>query len=287
MSVVLNVSRVLPPPVLLFVYGFLSPLAFAWVALRIWPVGQVVALSRSTYSTRPIAVRRRCAIRFSEICLVWKCRTLLQERRRNGYQLVFFLLVFSVLVAGIATFEPQRRTAKFSAPVLLGLAFLIIFLAQYRALLVSAASTVVFVGLILGSQRARGLVIGSIGVVAFVEPRIRGRRLPRTGVRSLLTPSGKTRSRSYPRDSIHGGTFHPCKADDPLYAVAGTRPWDLFQSRMAHLSGEVGDPASGTPGAEAPYASAPSAASPIRLTCRRSTSSRGSRRMRLYSGRTS
>jgi hypothetical protein len=44
----------------------------------------------------------------------------------------------------------------------------VIFLAQYRALLLTTALTVLAIGAILGSARARGILVGGIAVIAFV-----------------------------------------------------------------------------------------------------------------------
>jgi hypothetical protein len=83
----------------------------------------------------------------------------------NAAQLVFFLLLFASAVAGIATFEPRRVAARF-APLLIGASFVVIFLAQYRALLVTTALSCLLTALLLRSLR--GFFVGSLVVVAFV-----------------------------------------------------------------------------------------------------------------------
>ena len=156
-----------PAPTVLFVYDFVSPLVFGWVALKIWPAGQAAALSRLIVGLGVLQF---------VVIVIFDLPTFASSRNPddiagtfggNAYQLVFFLLVFAALVAGIATFEPRRSMARF-APLVFGLTFLVIFLAQYRALLVSTALTVVYVSLLLGSQRGKGIVIGSVAAVALV-----------------------------------------------------------------------------------------------------------------------
>ena len=59
----------------------------------------------------------------------------------NPYQLVFFLLVVSAVLAGIFTFEHRRAVARF-APALFLAVLGVIVLAQYRALLFTTALTI-------------------------------------------------------------------------------------------------------------------------------------------------
>jgi len=253
-SVVLNVTRVAPAPTILFVYDFLSPLVFGWAALKIWPAGQTAALSRLIVGLG--------VLQFFVICL-FDLPTFVSSRNPddiagtfggNAYQLVFFLLVFAALVAGIATFEPGRLTARL-APLLFGLIFLVIFLAQYRALLLSTALTVLFVSLLLGSRRGKGVVIGSVAAVtlvaglAYVSAHYPSFKLAPTIAAVRENPTFFLTARLEPgRDvlSLYG--------DNALFAVVGAGP-GTYSSRAWRTFAEVGDPSSAE-GAEAPYASA-------------------------------
>ena len=46
-SVVVNIGRVEPAPVVVFLYGFLAPIALYAVTYRVWPPGNAAALSRT------------------------------------------------------------------------------------------------------------------------------------------------------------------------------------------------------------------------------------------------
>ena len=83
----------------------------------------------------------------------------------NAYQMVFFLLVVASLLVGIFTLEPGRPIARF-VPVIIPAIFVVILLAQYRALLATTVVTMVVVGVLLG-RHARGLLAAVLAVVAF------------------------------------------------------------------------------------------------------------------------
>src|SRR5439155_11806418 len=85
----------------------------------------------------------------------------------NAYQLVFFLLLFVSLLAGIYTHERQRPVARF-APLLIGLSLAIIVLAQYRALLITTGLALLLTALILGGRRSRGLIVAGTAILAFM-----------------------------------------------------------------------------------------------------------------------
>ena len=83
----------------------------------------------------------------------------------NAYQMVFFLLVVASLLVGIFTLEPRRPIARF-VPVIIPAIFVVILLAQYRALLATTVVTMVAVGVLLG-RRARGVLAAVLALVAF------------------------------------------------------------------------------------------------------------------------
>jgi hypothetical protein len=85
----------------------------------------------------------------------------------NAYQLVFFMLLFIGLLAGIYTHERQRLVAR-TAPLWIGLSLAIIVLAQYRALLITTGLAVLLTGVILGAHRSRGLIVAGTALLAFM-----------------------------------------------------------------------------------------------------------------------
>jgi hypothetical protein len=84
----------------------------------------------------------------------------------NPYQLVFFLLLFVGLLAGIYTHERGRAVARF-APLLIALSLATIVLAQYRALLVTTGLCLLLTTVILGGRRSRGLIAAGTAMLAF------------------------------------------------------------------------------------------------------------------------
>jgi transcriptional regulator with XRE-family HTH domain len=261
-SVVLNTSRLAYGPVLLFLYGFVGPLVFYYSAYRLWPVGQAVSLSRLIVALG--------VLQFAVI-LLHDLPTFLTSRNPddivgtfggNAYQLVFFLLVFAALVAGIATFEPERRIARF-APVIFGATFLVTFLAQYRALVVATALVIVAIGLVLRHASGKGLLVGGAVVLAFAAglayvtayfpefkfaPTLRALRSdPTLFVEERLAPVEDVAS-------LYG--------DNPQFVVTGTGP-GTFSSRAWRTFAEVGDPASAE-GAAQPYAAKLTGGEPYR-----------------------
>jgi hypothetical protein len=165
-SVVLNLSRVEPGPVLVFVYGFIAPVGVYAAAYRLWPAGHALALSRLLVALGVAQLLVVALIDLPRFISSGNPDVMSGTFGTNAYQLVFFLLMFTALLAGIFTFEKQRLAARFALP-LFGAILAIIFLAQYRALLVTTALTVLFIALLLGT-RGRGLVVATVVAASFV-----------------------------------------------------------------------------------------------------------------------
>ncbi len=161
-SVVVNIGRVAPGPVLVFLYGFLAPIAIYAIVYRVWPPGNAAALRRTLVG---LALVQLAVVVFIDL------RTFLSTHNpddisgtfgTNAYQLVFFLLVVVTLVVGVATFEPGTQTARIAVP-LVGACFIVMLLAQYRALLVSMVVAVLAVAYLVKGT-TRGTV--AVGVMA-------------------------------------------------------------------------------------------------------------------------
>jgi hypothetical protein len=154
-----NPSRVAAAPVLVFVYGFLSPIAMYYATYRLWPPGSALSLSRLLVSLGVLEL---------VVVLAFDLPRFISDGGNpddisgtfgtNAYQLVFFLLIITALLAGIATFERNRRITTRAAPLLFLCILLTVFLAQYRAVLVAMVITVVLLGILL-AQRLRGAVV--------------------------------------------------------------------------------------------------------------------------------
>ena len=164
-GVVANPSRVAAGPVVLFVLGMFEPLAFYYATLRLWPPGNSLALSRFLVALGLCQFAAVAAIDLPRFLRSGNPDQISGTFGTNAYQLVFFLLVVTSLVAGIASCEPKRLAARM-APLFFVASFGIIFLAQYRSLLVTTALTAILVATIIRRAHARGLLIGLSAVVA-------------------------------------------------------------------------------------------------------------------------
>lgn len=166
-SVLLNLSRVEIGPALVFMYGFLAPLALFWAVYRLWPAGQALHLSRLLVGLVVVQLLVVVGVDIPRFLATENPDEVSGTFGENAYQLVFFLLVVGALLAGIFTFERHRLAAKV-APLLLTATMGVVFLAQYRALLIATAVTLVAVALLLGSLRGRGALAGVLVVAAAV-----------------------------------------------------------------------------------------------------------------------
>jgi transcriptional regulator with XRE-family HTH domain len=167
LSTLFNLARIEPAPVLVFLYGFLAPLGFYFAAWRLWPIGNAASLSRLLVTLG--------VIQLAVVVLIDLPRFLASENPdeisgtfgENAYQLVFFLVVFAALLGGIQTFEPRRTVSRLALP-LVGAVFVVIFLAQYRALLVTTALSVLLAAALLSSVRGRGILVATLSVICLI-----------------------------------------------------------------------------------------------------------------------
>jgi transcriptional regulator with XRE-family HTH domain len=165
-ATLLNLSRVQPGPVCVFLYGFIAPFGVYAAVYRLWPAGQALAMSRLLVG---LGIIQLVIVFFLDVPRFVRGHNpdlISGTFGTNQYQLVFFSLVLIGLLAGISTFERGRLAARFG-PLLSVLILATVFLAQYRALLATTFLTVLFIGLLLG-LRGRGIVTGFFVGLAFV-----------------------------------------------------------------------------------------------------------------------
>lgn len=166
-STLVNLGRVALGPVLIFLYGFAGPIAFYWATYRLWSPGRSLLASRFLVGAGLVQLLVVAAIDLPRFAASNDPDDISGTFGENAYQLVFFMIVFAALVAGIATFETRRLTAR-AAPLLVALSFGVIFLAQYRTLLVTTAVSVAIAGILLSSGRGRGLAVAGMVGATFV-----------------------------------------------------------------------------------------------------------------------
>ena len=167
LSTVLNLHRIEPAPVLVFLYGFLAPLGFYYAAWKLWPAGEAGALSRLLVALGVVQLAVVLLVDVPLFASSGNPDDISGTFGENAYQLVYFLVFFCALLAGIQTFEAKRRAARLALP-LIGAAFVVIFLAQYRALLVTTALSVVLAAALLSRVRGRGLLVAVVSAILLV-----------------------------------------------------------------------------------------------------------------------
>jgi hypothetical protein len=219
-----NGARVEIAPVLVFIYGYLAPVGVFFAVYRLWPVGSSLQLSRLIVA---LGILQLIVVFFIDVPRFLGNNNpdeISGTFGENAYQLVFFLLVFIALIAGIFTFENQRRLARW-VPLLFLLAMGTIFLAQYRALLLTTFFTLVMIAIVLGSARLRGIAIGGVVAFAFlVVLNYTADALPVLrlgGTIDVLTgdPRSIVDKRIHALDHVN-----QLYKDDPRYMLTGTGP---------------------------------------------------------------
>ena len=163
-----NPSRVELAPVLVFIYGFAAPLGVYWAAYRLWPAGHALNMSRLIVAIGITQIAVVVLIDLPRFLSSSNPDEVSGTFGTNAYQLVFFLLVFSAVLAGIFTYEQGKRVVAPFVPALFVAVLGIVFLAQFRALIFTMFVTLAILTAILGSARFRGVAVSAFVVVAFL-----------------------------------------------------------------------------------------------------------------------
>ena len=222
-STLINLQRVDVFPALAFVYGFLGPPAYYLAVYRLWEPGRARIASRLLVA---IASIQFVTIAFFDIPQFVRSRNpddISGTFGTNAYQLVFFLLWFVALLAGIVTYEPRSRV-RFIAIPFIGLAYLAIFLAQYRTLLLTTALATLFIG-VLVIKRSRGFFIAAVAAVGllasllFIVVYVPTNKFTQAIDAIHTNPGYFVSSRVDPTIDV----YH-LYGDDPAYVVVGTGP---------------------------------------------------------------
>lgn len=230
LSGIINADRVAPAPALVFIYGFLGPIAVYASVYRIWPPGNARSLSRCLVV---LVLVQLVVVAFIDIP-----RFIASENNpdqiagtfgTNAYQLVFFLLIGSALLVGIFSNEPGRPVAR-AVPLLIGAILVVIMLAQYRAILATTVVTLVAIGALL-RKRPRGIVAVTAAVIALALafsyvatafPRLKLEATATTLSESPWTYATRRYEGARPLIAMYG--------DIPFAVVVGTGP-GTFSSR--------------------------------------------------------
>jgi hypothetical protein len=128
------------------------------------------------------------------------------------------------LLSGIATFEPGRLAARASVLMLPAVAA-IVFLAQYRALLVTTVLSVLLIGVFLAAVRGRGFLVGSFVASAFIASLFYvAAEFPTTKFQSTIDTI-QSDPWFFVETRLHaGGDVMNLYSDEPRYILTGTGP---------------------------------------------------------------
>jgi hypothetical protein len=165
-SVLLNSGRIEPGPALLFIYGFLGPILLFHLVRTLWPTGHALSLSRLLMALASVEFATVLFIDLPQFLSSGNPDLVRGTFGENPYQLVFFLIMCAALVAGISTAERRRLPAPI-APLFFAATVGTILLAQYRAITLTFALTVLLIATLVGLVRVRGAVAGVLISLAF------------------------------------------------------------------------------------------------------------------------
>ena len=238
-SATINSDRTSPAPALVFLYGFLAPLAVYAAVYRIWPPGNAGSLSRLLVWLGLLQFVVVALVDLPRYASSGNPDVISGTFGTNAYQLVFFLLVVAALLAGIFTLEPERTVARF-APFLILAIFGAILLAQYRALLATTVVMMLVVGILLGT-RVRGVLVAAFAVVAFAT-RLLVRRLQlsrASSSRRPRRPSRRARRRTQAQRYAATRPVAGLYRDSPQAIAIGSGP-GTFSSRAWQTFAKAG-----------------------------------------------
>jgi transcriptional regulator with XRE-family HTH domain len=228
-SLAVNPSRVEPGPALVFLYGFLAPFGVYAAAYRLWPAGRAMSLSRLLVALTVVELLIVFLIDFPRFVSSNDPDLISGTFGTNPYQLVFFLLVMTGLLAGIFTAEKGRLAARL-VPIFSVLILATILLAQYRALLATTGVTVILITILLRG-RVRGILSGALIAVSlaltfsYVVSTFPGLRFAST-FSTLHSSPGYYASQRIKVASTVVNLY----TDNPRFMVTGTGP-GTFSSR--------------------------------------------------------
>ena len=241
-STLTNLSRIDVAPALVFVYGNIGPVALFFAIYKLWPPGSGLRLSRALVALGVLQL----AVAFLVDLPLW-----LADPGRNPdlfsgtfgenpYQLVFFLILIVGLLAGIFTFEKRRLVAPLTPFVLIAI-FIVTFLAQYRALLLTLALTIVLLGFLLARHSARGVVGAAFVLMALVGTLVyAAQNIPEFKFQATIADSGGDPT-FYLKQRLK--TIDPVErmfADTPRFAITGSGP-GTYSSRAWRTFAVIAD----------------------------------------------
>lgn len=223
-SILANPSRVDLAPALVFLYGFLGPLGLFVAVYRLWPVGAAMRMSKLLVALCLLQIGVAFSVNLPQFLVEQNPDFFTGTFGENPYQLVFFLLVGIGLLTGIFTFEKQRRVARF-VPLLLVAILAIILLAQYRALLLTLALTVVLLGGLLVRSGGRGAVAATLAAAALLATlAFTVQNIPALKFGTTIEQAREDPTFYLEKRSTTAGVVMRLFGEDARYVLTGTGP---------------------------------------------------------------
>lgn len=166
-SMMTNLTRVDVAPALMFVYGFLGPVGVYVAVHRLWPPGSAIWMSKLLVALAVLQLVLALGVQFPQYLATKNPDVISGTFGENAYQMVFFLLIIVGLLVGIFTFERQRIIAR-ATPFILLVIVAVVFLAQYRSLLITTALAILLLAGLLSATRARGALIAAFAIAGLL-----------------------------------------------------------------------------------------------------------------------
>lgn len=247
-AIMTNLSRVDLAPALIFVYGFAGPVGIFYAVYRLWPAGSSRTISQLLVLLGLVQLVIVFFVNVPEYIVTQNPDVISGTFGENAYQLVFFLLVLTALLSGIFTFEKQRTITRI-VPVLLIAIMAAVFLAQYRSLLPTTAFTIMLLAGMLGLSRARGALIGALGVAALlVTLTYVAQNVPALKFGSAIDKARENPTLYFEKRLSTTNALGTMFGDHPLFLITGTGPgtyasraWRIFAQTSDSKSDVAGD----------------------------------------------
>jgi hypothetical protein len=209
-----------------------------WAVHRIWPPGNALTFSRLLVGLGIVQLLTVVTMDLPKFLGSGNNPDVISGTfGENAYQLVFFLLVLVALLSGINSFERERLIVKV-IPVFLVAIFAIIVLAQYRALLVTTALTVIGLGAVLSIGRPRAFILTLVTVGALVMAlSYVSQAFPRLRLGQTISDFGNNPTLYLTERVKIMDDIWRLYGDNPRYVLTGSGPgtyssraWEVFAS---------------------------------------------------------
>jgi hypothetical protein len=167
LSAIVNLGRVAPAPVVLFLYGFVAPVGIGVAVHRLWPPGNTRYLANVLLALVVIQLLVVVGIDTPRYISSRNPDVISGTFGENGYQLVTFLIA---IIAGFGAAMAHDKGSPFARAglILIGPCVVTMIFVQYRVMIVVLVLTAVVIVPLITGRRARGalavLIVGGLFV---------------------------------------------------------------------------------------------------------------------------